>query len=299
MGVAPYLLYQAVHKGRARLLGGWPPLSFWLYGAPLLSSPSLHDVLWGRTLLWGSPFGNLGVRGLPPPLHAVRWERTLLGGCLLHLFLARVVPLLPLGHAVCWERTLLFWGVPPFFRAWPARHGLRGLSPCPLLPTRGLRVLLGMGGPSSSWALLRDRAPAARCGRALLSGGSTFPLSPLAVLALGAGDRSGGALVAPLRIRFPSARGVLSCSVWGSPVPSLHTVGARCWVGVPPPHPPLWWPLTLGARDRSEGALSSVFPLSDLRAALGRQGCGRALLSGGVHLSLIPLGSSRVRRLQD
>ena len=34
LGVAPYFLYQAAHEGPARLLGGCPPLSFWLDDAP-------------------------------------------------------------------------------------------------------------------------------------------------------------------------------------------------------------------------------------------------------------------------
>ena len=40
--------------------------------------------------------------------------------------------------------------------------------------------------------------------------------------------------------------------------PSLRAIGARCWVGVPPlPFTPCW-PLALGARNRSGGAISSV-----------------------------------------
>ena len=101
MGVSPHLLYQAAHKGRARLLGGWPPLSFGLESGPPLSSPSLHAVRWESTLLGGSSLGVCGVLGSPPSLHAVRGERTLLGGCLLLLFiLDRGFTLLLIGHAM-------------------------------------------------------------------------------------------------------------------------------------------------------------------------------------------------------
>ena len=102
MGVSPHLLVQTVHEGRAQLLGGCPPLSFWLGSCPYLPAPSQHDVRLGRTLLWGSPLVVGGEEGAPPAVHAVSWERTLLGGCpflLLHP-LAPVDPPLLLGHAV-------------------------------------------------------------------------------------------------------------------------------------------------------------------------------------------------------
>ena len=69
----PYLPYQAAHEGRARLLGGWNPLFFWLGSSPPpLSSLSPHAVLWGRMLLRGSPRGVCVIMGAPPSLHAVR-----------------------------------------------------------------------------------------------------------------------------------------------------------------------------------------------------------------------------------
>ena len=102
MGISPHILYQDVHEGCARLLGGWTPLSFgWDIVSPLSSPPSLHAVRWGCTLLGGSTCGNCGVRGSPPPLYAVLWECTLLEGCPLILFLlAWGVPLLLLGHGM-------------------------------------------------------------------------------------------------------------------------------------------------------------------------------------------------------
>ena len=186
MGVAPHLLYQAAHKGHARLIGGWPPISFgWDVVSPL-SSPYLHAVRWGRTLLGGSPWDDCGVWGYPPPLHAVRWERTLLGGCPLLLFLlVWGVPLLLLRHAIRWERTLPYRGVPPFVRAQPARRRHARFVPCPLLPTRSLRALLGLGAPSLSWALshggsrtgvIGGPSPCPRCAPWARAAGWGFPL---------------------------------------------------------------------------------------------------------------------------
>ena len=117
MGVSPHLLVQTVHIGRARLLGGWPPLPFWLGSCPYLPAPSQHDVRLGRTLLWGSPLVVVGVEEGPlPAVHAVRWERTLLGGCpfLVLRPLDPGEPSLPLGHAVRLERTLPYRRVPSF-----------------------------------------------------------------------------------------------------------------------------------------------------------------------------------------
>ena len=116
MGVSPHLLVQTAHEGRARLLGGGPPLLFWLGSCPILPSPSLHAVRLGLTLLGGGPL-VVGLGMGPPYVHAVRWERTLLGGCplLFLLLLAPGYPPLPLGHAVRWERTLPDRRVPPFF----------------------------------------------------------------------------------------------------------------------------------------------------------------------------------------
>ena len=78
LGVALHLLYQATHEGRARLLGGCPPLSFGLRGPPPLTPLLLHAVRWERTLLRECPF--FGALVCPPPflcLHAMRWGRTL------------------------------------------------------------------------------------------------------------------------------------------------------------------------------------------------------------------------------
>ena len=64
-GVSPHLLFQSAHEGRACLLGECPPLSFGMGSCPILSSLSLHVVLWGSTLLGGSPCGVGWI--LPPP----------------------------------------------------------------------------------------------------------------------------------------------------------------------------------------------------------------------------------------
>ena len=72
LGSAPHLMYQAVHEGRALLLGGFPPLPFLVRFFP-------H---------------------LPPLLNTVRGERTLLGGCLLFGFLVRGPSPLLLLHDV-------------------------------------------------------------------------------------------------------------------------------------------------------------------------------------------------------
>ena len=82
---------------------------------------------------------------------------------------------------------LPFGGVPPFLQARPAYGGCVWPVPLPLLPTRGLRVLLGLGG------------------------GGIFVLGPV-------------------------VRGIPALLCLGvPPVPLLHDVGARCWVGGPPP----------------------------------------------------------------
>ena len=108
MVVLPHLLYQAAHEGRARLLGGYPPLSFRMGSSPPLSSLYLHAVRWERTLLRGAPLGFSGYLGSPPSQHAMRWEYTMIRGYpLLLILLARGVPFPLLGHAMRWERALL------------------------------------------------------------------------------------------------------------------------------------------------------------------------------------------------
>ena len=293
MGVSPHLLYQDAHEGRARLVGGCPSLCFGRdIASPLSSPPSLHAVRWGRTLLGGSPWGVCGVWGSPPPLHAVRWERMLLysgvppflwdrparhrhvrSGPLLSarglrpllLFLmSRGVPLLLLGHAMRWACTLTYRGVPPFVQARPTRRGPARSIPCPLMPARGLRLLLGrrggipLPGPcclgGSRGGVIGGSPPCPSC--ALLGGGSPPPPPPRRPLVLGAGGRSGGALgsVRPpfgfraLRARWEPPSGscspphgvILRCCALGFPPdPSLHDMGTRCWLGIPFPLPPL------------------------------------------------------------
>ena len=72
LGVSPHILVQSAHEGRARLLGGCPPLPFGMVSLPILSSPSLHAMSWGRTLLGGSPQGIGWILRSPPSMHAVR-----------------------------------------------------------------------------------------------------------------------------------------------------------------------------------------------------------------------------------
>ena len=67
LGISPHLLVQTAHEGRARLLGGWPPLPFWLGSCPYLPDPSLHTVCLGRTLLGGSSFPVLISCSSPLP----------------------------------------------------------------------------------------------------------------------------------------------------------------------------------------------------------------------------------------
>ena len=71
----------------------------------------------------------------------------LLGGCvLLLLLLAWGVPLPPLRHAVRWERTLLLGGFPVAFLVRLTQCGSARYVSRPLLPSRGLRELLWLGG---------------------------------------------------------------------------------------------------------------------------------------------------------
>ena len=146
----------------------------------------------------------------PPFLHTMRWERMLIGRCPLLGLLVQGLPPLPRWHVVHWERTLPFGGVPPFLRPHTARSGCARPVPFPLLPARGLRVLLGLGGTSLSCSWPRGgfpccrvwgspRSPAAGRRRALLGDGLP-PLSPPWRLhALSAHDRSGG----PLALSLP------------------------------------------------------------------------------------------------
>ena len=129
--MAPHLLYQAAHKGRARLLGGCPLLSFRLGSISPLSSPSLHAMRWGRMLLGGSPQGVCVILGAPPSLHAVRWERTLLWRVPRSLPLVLGGALVPLWRAVCWEHTMPAGGSPPSSGISPRPNSVRGLSPAP------------------------------------------------------------------------------------------------------------------------------------------------------------------------
>ena len=60
LGGSPHLLYQAAYKGRACLLRGCPPISFFVGGPPPLSPALPHAVRWERMLLGGCPlFGAL------------------------------------------------------------------------------------------------------------------------------------------------------------------------------------------------------------------------------------------------
>ena len=55
MGVVPHLLYQAAHEGRARLLRGCPPLSFWLEGSPPLYQCSCMPCAGSARCSGGAP----------------------------------------------------------------------------------------------------------------------------------------------------------------------------------------------------------------------------------------------------
>ena len=132
--------------------------------------------------------GICGFLGFPPSLHAIRWERTLLGGLPLLILLVWGVPPLPCWHTVQWERMLPFGGFPPFLGPRPARGGCVQPVPLPLLPARGLRVLLGMGAP------LFVLGPAARWDPALLYSGVP-PVPPMH--AVGARRLVGGTPLLP------------------------------------------------------------------------------------------------------
>ena len=128
LGVFPHLLVQSAHEGRACLLGGCPLLSGWLGSCPTLSSPSLHAVPWGRTLLGRSPWGVGWILGAPPSFHAMRWERTQLRGC----------PLL----------VLLFWGYPFLW----LRHGaVQGSLPSSWISPRAIGACSPSPALSYTW----------------------------------------------------------------------------------------------------------------------------------------------------
>ena len=180
---------------------------------------------------------------------------------------------------------------------------VRGMFPVPSCPRAVCERCWGWGAPSSaslSWARLHrgvpcwcdwGSPPCPRCAPwARAAGwGVPSPLTPLdaarvkRVQPFGGGPRlcrsaigllrSERVLGAPLWFRFPFAWGgpVLQCS--GSPpLPSLRAVGARFWVGVPPPSYSPRRPLALGVRNRSGGPLSSVYPPSGSCAELARLG---------------------------
>ena len=157
------------------------------------------------------------------------------------------------------------------------------------------------------------RAFGARC----WEGGSPPPPPPPRPLALGASCRLGVPLVTvrplsgpraprarwgtPSGSRSPPCGGFYLWASWGSPPsPFLRAIGACCWVRVLPlPFLPLW-PPTLGARDHSGGALSSVSTLAESlssRALLGVLSppsslCVCSLADAGPTLTVPPAGAA-------
>ena len=271
MGVSPHLLVQTAHEGHARLLGGWPPLPLGLGFCPILLPPSLHAVLWGCTLLGGSPLVVGFGLGAPPSLHAVRWECTLLRGCplLFLLLLAPGDPLLLLGHSMRWKRTLPYTP-PPFVWDQSARRRRARSVPFPLVcldrgvppllvwhAMRWERMLPYRGVPPSPWLCPHDMGA---------HGPPPPPSCPRAVCVCGWG---GGLSDSTWSL---SVGGVPGLSARGlPPMPLMRASGARCWArGSPPPSLPLW-PLTLGAGCRSGGP-SSLSVLSWAPALLARAG---------------------------
>ena len=239
MGVSPHLLVQSVHEGRTHLLRGCPPLPFWLGSCPLLSSSSLYAVLWGRTLLGGSPWGVGWI--LPPPVCACR---------ALGAHAARGLP--PPRYLVSRGSPPPAWacrapvahsalrGVPPFLCAEPARRWRTRSVPCTLF-------VLVRGGPPPSWSGMT-------CARSACCRIGGSPFSPcLCPWAVGARDPSpptfcprmvcargwGGGI--PFPTWSPSSGGSQGCPLGGSPPCSCCTPLARAAEqGFTPPLPPLY-----------------------------------------------------------
>ena len=185
--------------------------------------------------------------------------------------------------------------------------------PPPPARARFARAAGAGGGASSSWDLSLRGGPEVVCSGApppvpLLSAagahclvGGPPPLPPQP-LALGAGGRSGGPLVAirplsgscalrdnkdpPSGSWCPPCGGVSHWYSRGSPPATLlHAMGARCWVGVPPlPSSPSSAARVRRARQFG-GGLSSVSPSAVARSARALLG----VLSPLFSLWVIPL----------
>ena len=217
-GVSPHLLYQAAHEGRARLLWGWPPLSFGMESAPPLFSSSQHVVRWECTLLGGDPLCFSGGLGSPPSQHVVRWERTLIRRCpILLVLLAWGVFLLLIGHAMRWERTLPYSGVPPFNWWGPPLQ----LGSASALNACTVRLLLSLAPVKCAPLPIPNSAckPPARCGSV-----QSVPLSLLPACGLHAllGMGRGVFFLGPV-----SRGGPLVVRSMVPPVRPLHAVGTR------------------------------------------------------------------------
>ena len=248
----PHLLYQAAHKGRARLLGGCPPLSFGLESFPPLSSSSLHAVRWGRTLIGGRLGASVGFwvphRLCIPCAGSARYS----GGSPSSSSYLVGVPSSRSGMPCAGSACCCTGGSSSSSGISPRAVGARGPFPAPSstwlrgfpsscsgMPCDGSACCHTGGYPPSSW--LGSHAVGARSP-------SPSPCCPRAVCARswgGGGPSSSWAL---------SPGGVPRWCAQGFPsVPPLRAAGARCWVGGPPHPSPPPRPLALGAGGRSGG----------------------------------------------
>ena len=139
MGVSPHLLYQAAHEGRARLLGGWTPLSSGLESTPppLLLVPACHAL--GVHADWGVHFGLQWGPGFSPvPACCAMGAHAAQGVSPLPQSPGSGVSLPPAQACHTMGAHAAVQPPPPFLWARPA-HRRRGRSvPCSLLPPRGV-----------------------------------------------------------------------------------------------------------------------------------------------------------------
>ena len=141
----PLSLASCPSSGSSALLQGggvlWlSPLAS-LFHLPLLSSPPFPSLL----PLPPRPLALRIFRAPPPPPYPAYRALGAYADWAVHPPPPPglgIPPPLPRWCAVRWEPMLPSEGVPTFFQTWPARSGCARPVPLPLLPARGLRLML-------------------------------------------------------------------------------------------------------------------------------------------------------------
>ena len=218
LGVAPHLLYHTPHEGCAQLLGGFPPLSFGIGGFPPPPPPFPACCALGAHTVRGVSPSLVAFSGPSPSLSCMHCAgRACCSGGPPVEFLGFVPP--PLSSMSCAGSARCSGGCPLLLLLhWRATSRRLGMS-C----TGSARFCLGC-------PLLRQGLACALWVHAVC------PLPPPARVRFARAVGSGG----PPLVPNPCHAGVPVLMCLRVPhVPSLHTVGACCWVGGALPLSPL------------------------------------------------------------